>query len=126
MKTKNIILFFCFLVVFSLLNGYSQENVIKPDSVQQKKTGTGMAVQKQEQDQKQIQIQKRIQSQGEKSQEQQGNSPDKNPTQQVKQVKSAKPDMSKARGARPPEIVRPSGAPKGVGRPGGVMRRGGR
>ena len=44
----------------------------------------------------------------------------------VKQVKSARPDMSRSHGARPPDIVRPSGSriPKGVGRPGGAMRRG--
>jgi len=44
----------------------------------------------------------------------------------VKQVKSARPDMSRSRGARPPDIVRPSGSriPKGVGRPAGAVRRG--
>jgi hypothetical protein len=44
----------------------------------------------------------------------------------VKQVKSARPDMSKSRGARPPDIVRPSGSriPKGVGRPAGAARHG--
>ena len=38
----------------------------------------------------------------------------------IKQVKTARPDMSKARGARPPDIVRPTGSriPKGVGKPG--------
>jgi hypothetical protein len=43
---------------------------------------------------------------------------------QVKQVKGSKPDMSKAKGARPPYIVRPSGAgmPKGAGKPGGAIR----
>jgi hypothetical protein len=54
---------------------------------------------------------------------------DKNPGKQkvkVKQVKSARPDMSKSRGARPPDIVRPSGSrmPKGVGRPAGAMKHG--
>jgi hypothetical protein len=46
----------------------------------------------------------------------------------AKQIKSARPDMSKARGARPPTIVRPggSGIPKGIGKPGGVGRKGGR
>lgn len=46
----------------------------------------------------------------------------------VKQVKSARPDMSKAAGARPPTIVRPggSGIPKGIGKPAGVGRKGGR
>jgi hypothetical protein len=45
---------------------------------------------------------------------------------QVKQVKGSKPDMSKAKGARPPYIVRPSGAgmPKGAGKPGGAVRPG--
>jgi hypothetical protein len=40
----------------------------------------------------------------------------------VKQVRSARPDMSKARGARPGSVVRPSGSriPKGVGRPRGA------
>lgn len=44
----------------------------------------------------------------------------------IKQVRSAKPDMSKARGARPPEIERPSGSriPKGVGKPGGAINPG--
>jgi len=45
---------------------------------------------------------------------------------QVKQVKGSKPDMTKAKGARPPYIVRPSGAgmPKGAGKPGGAIRPG--
>ena len=44
----------------------------------------------------------------------------------IKQVKSARPDMSKARGARPPDIVRPSGSriPNGIGRPSGAVRPG--
>ncbi len=44
----------------------------------------------------------------------------------IKQVKSARPDMSKARGARPPQIERPSGSriPRGVGRPGGAIKPG--
>lgn len=44
----------------------------------------------------------------------------------IKQVKGARPDMSKARGARPPDIQRPSGSfiPKGIGRPRGAVRPG--
>jgi hypothetical protein len=44
----------------------------------------------------------------------------------VKQVKSARPDLTRTRGARPPNIVRPSGTriPKGVGRPAGAGRPG--
>jgi len=49
-----------------------------------------------------------------------------NASQKIKQVKGARPDMSKARGARPPVIVRPSGSriPKGVGRPAGAGKAG--
>jgi hypothetical protein len=49
-----------------------------------------------------------------------------NPNSAVKQIKSARPDMSRARGARPPDIVRPSGSriPRGVGRPAGAGRHG--
>lgn len=40
----------------------------------------------------------------------------------VKQVRGARPDWSKAKGARPPSVERPSGSriPKGVGKPGGA------
>jgi hypothetical protein len=40
----------------------------------------------------------------------------------IKQVRSARPDMSKSRGARPPFVTRPagSGIPKGAGIPGGA------
>lgn len=49
-------------------------------------------------------------------------------SQSVKRIKNGRPDMSRARGARPPLIVRPSGSgiPKGVGKPAGVGRKGGR
>lgn len=49
-------------------------------------------------------------------------------TQTAKRVRSGRPDMTRARGARPPSIVRPSGSgiPKGVGKPGGAGRKGGR
>ena len=49
-----------------------------------------------------------------------------NENTQVKKVASARPDMSKAKGARPGSIVRPAGSrlPKGVGRPGGAPGRG--
>ena len=48
--------------------------------------------------------------------------------QTAKRVKSGRPDMTRARGARPPSIVRPSGSgiPKGVGKPGGAGRKIGR
>jgi len=51
-----------------------------------------------------------------------------NTAKTVKQVMGGRPDMSKAKGARPPMIVRPSGSgiPKGVGKPGGAGRKVGR
>jgi hypothetical protein len=51
---------------------------------------------------------------------------DKNKEGTVKQVKSARPDMKRSHGARPPDIVRPSGSriPKGVGRPAGAAMHG--
>lgn len=51
----------------------------------------------------------------------------KQATREVKRIRNGRPDMTRAAGARPPSIVRPSGSgvPKGMGRPGGV-RRGGR
>jgi hypothetical protein len=46
----------------------------------------------------------------------------------VKAVRSSRPDMTKARGARPPVIVRAGGLgiPKGVGKPTGIGKKGGR
>jgi hypothetical protein len=43
-------------------------------------------------------------------------------SQDIKRLKAARPDMSKVRGARPPDIVRPSGSriPRGLGKPGGA------
>ncbi|MDP4224091.1 MAG: hypothetical protein Q8868_12340 [Bacteroidota bacterium] len=51
-----------------------------------------------------------------------------NGVQAVKRVKAGRPDMTRAKGARPPMIVRPSGSgiPKGVGKPGGAGRKVGR
>ena len=48
--------------------------------------------------------------------------------QTAKRIRSGRPDMTRARGARPPTIVRPSGSgiPKGVGKPGGAGHKGGR
>lgn len=45
-----------------------------------------------------------------------------NENTKIKQVKGARPDMSKSRGARPPYIERQagSGIPRGIGKPGGA------
>jgi len=41
---------------------------------------------------------------------------------EIKRLKTARPDMSRARGARPPDIERPTGSriPRGLGKPGGA------
>ena len=60
------------------------------------------------------------------------NNKQKNPAlnnqEAFKRINGARPDLSRMRGARPPDIVRPSGSliPRGVGRPGGMPRPGGR
>lgn len=58
---------------------------------------------------------------------QNGTSTEKQASMEVKRIRNGRPDMTRAAGARPPSIVRPSGSgvPKGMGRPGGI-RRGGR
>lgn len=132
MIMKNITLLTIFLFFLSVLSGLSQEGVVRPDSTQQKKTEAGSVSKNREQNQSknqsQGQGQRQNQGQGGNALGQPGNATGQNAGQQVKQVRSARPDMSKARGARPPDIVRPSGSgvPKGIGRPGGAMRRGGR
>ncbi len=49
-----------------------------------------------------------------------------NQKKEVKEVKSSKPDMKKARGARPPYISRPAGnaRPQGAGKPSGAVKPG--
>jgi len=43
-------------------------------------------------------------------------------SREIKRLKTARPDMSKVRGARPPDIERPEGSriPRGLGKPGGA------
>jgi len=106
MKKLIKILFISGLLIFA-------ENTCLPQS-----PGTPTDTTRVSQNQNQNQTQTQTQTQ---KQNQAGN-------QGVKQVKSARPDMTKAKGARPSNIVRPSGSaiPKGVGKPGGAGRFGGR
>lgn len=55
-----------------------------------------------------------------------GNADNKPVPESIKQVKGARLDMSKARGARPPDIIRPNGSriPQGVGKPAGAGKPG--
>jgi hypothetical protein len=55
-----------------------------------------------------------------------GNADNKPGQGSIKQIKGARLDMSKARGARPPDIVRPNGSriPQGIGKPAGAGKPG--
>lgn len=129
MKTiKNILLIFTFLMVTAgLLNG--QQARVNADTSQVRAQQNEAQEQKQEKTQSQTQAQERTQSQTQaqnktqaKGQSQKGNA------NGVKQVNSARPDWSKARGARPASVERPSGSriPKGAGKPRGAKGPGGR
>jgi hypothetical protein len=60
--------------------------------------------------------------------QQKGSAADNNPSKAVRRVNSGRPDLSKSKGARPPVIIRPTGKviPKGVGKPAGAGKKGGR
>jgi hypothetical protein len=105
-------IFFTVLLVYSAIPCMSQVATIKDDTREVKATQSGQVTEL-----------------AKESPEIKDFKQDKNTANQkgsVKQVKSARPDMSKTRGARPPDIVRPSGSriPKGVGRPAGAVKHG--
>ena len=113
MKISGKIILIFILLFVACHTGFAQSNTVQTDSLQlnkQKKESAG-----------EDGLQARNGSGG--MQNRNGNS-----GRTVKQVRSGRPDMTRARGARPPMIVRPSGSgiPKGVGRPGGAGRKGGR
>jgi cytochrome c biogenesis factor len=119
---KNLLrtLVFAIIFVFSATISYSQQVKVSTDSTGtvQKKTDTEQGVQNQNM--------KQNRNQGEVKG--QGNGQNAENAKSVKKVNSAKPDWSKAKGARP-NIVRPSGSgvPQGAGKPGGAGKfRGGR
>lgn len=113
MKRSGKIIVIFALILFAGFKGYSQTEAQAADSLKLKVQQGQTAAEAGEQNAK-------------------GNANAKvnknNGSQSVKQVKGKRPDMSKAKGARPPMIVRPSGSgiPKGVGKPGGAGRKGGR
>jgi hypothetical protein len=113
-KIKNILLIFNFLMITAgVLNG--QQVRVNADTAAVRKQKGDTDVQTQEQAQVQTQTQAQMQTQA-KAQSQKGNASG------VKQVHSARPDWSKARGARPASVERPSGSriPKGAGKPHGA------
>jgi hypothetical protein len=124
MKKLYKILFFLLLMLLPARICLSQDVTLKSDTVkvsQDKNSGSETAAQ--EQNMNQVQARNRQQGNNNGNNSNAGNG-----NQQVKQVKGARPDMSKARGARPPSIVRQagSGIPKGIGKPGGAGKKGGR
>ena len=120
---SKIVLLFFFLLIAG--KGYSQIPVQSDDA-------TRIRQQQREQLGEQQKEQQQLRSENRQSQAAGANAPGQtNGNKQnktVKQVRGSRPDMSRAKGARPPMIVRPSGSgvPKGVGKPGGAGRKGGR
>jgi hypothetical protein len=111
-RSGKIILVFT-LILFAGFKGYSQTVTQKIDSLRLRERQEQTSVNADEQNGKGNAY---------------GQTNRNNATKSVKQVRGGRPDMSKAKGARPPMIVRPSGSgiPRGVGKPGGVGRKGGR
>lgn len=116
-KTISVIV----LLAFSAVTCLAQQSVPAGDTLH---TAVKKQNQNQEGVQKQTQEQKQVRNQG--SARGQGAGQNAAGSGAVKKVNSAKPDWSKAKGARP-NIVRPSGSavPKGAGKPGGAGRPGG-
>jgi uncharacterized protein YxeA len=121
-KIKYILLIVTFLVsTAGVLNG--QQVSVNADTSAIRTQQNDEQVQKQEKAQTQTQEQTQAQSKTQsKAQSQKGNASG------VKQVNSARPDWSKARGARPASVERPSGSriPKGAGKPHGAKGPGGK
>jgi|WetSurMetagenome_2_1015567.scaffolds.fasta_scaffold00101_7 hypothetical protein len=114
MKNKWKILGFVLILLFPYHQSYSQTSVIKTDTINSGQKKAEPSVNSKDKDTK---------TDLDKQKENDQNSQQ---SQSVKQVKGARPDMSKARGARPAYIERPmgSGIPKGIGRPGGAIKPG--
>ena len=119
-KIKHILLIVTFLMITAgVMNG--QQARVKADTSAVRAQKEEAQVQKQEQTQTQTRTQAQDKTQA-RSQSQKGDA------NGVKQVHSARPDWSKARGARPASVERPSGSriPKGAGKPRGAKGPGGR
>ena len=124
MKNLNKILIFTVLLAMTGVFCKAQTVTVIPDSA----SLTMNTTQKDEkvQDQNQNKVQDKNQGQQQNANQQRAGNRNNAANKSVKQVKSAKPDLSKAKGARP-NITRPSGSgiPKGVGKPGGAGKKGG-
>jgi len=114
MRTLFKILIIAGLLIWNMPEGYSQAVTVPADTTSASQKQTGNQEKTQEQKQQGNQVQQR-------------NNQNSNGNNGVKQVKGARPDWSKSKGARP-NITRPSGSavPKGAGKPGGAGFHGGR
>lgn len=125
-RAAKIVMIFVFLTFAG--KGFSQTAVQSGDTLrirQQQREQQGE--QQKEQQQQQVQ-QGSQQNRAQAGVGNAGGQANGNAGKAVKQVRGSRPDMTRAKGARPPMIVRPSGSgvPKGVGKPGGAGRKGGR
>jgi len=124
MKYFNKITVFIVLLAFTAVLSKAQTVTAIPDST----SLTMSSTQKTEkvQDQNQNKVQDKNQGQQNNPNQQRAANRNNASGKSVKQVRSAKPDLSKSKGARP-NITRPSvsGIPKGVGKPGGSGKKGG-
>jgi hypothetical protein len=113
MKKLIKILFFLLILVFSAATCYAQEVTVPADTTKSVRNKTESKENNQDQNQNQNQSASQDNSKGKSA----------GGAKSVKSVNSARPDWSKAKGARP-NIVRPSGSgvPKGAGKPGGAGR----
>lgn len=113
MKELSNLVYIFILVFFTGATGLAQNTSPTSDTL---KTPSQSIQAEENKNESAIQQERQLQASG-------GNSYGK-----IKRIRSSRPDMSRARGARPPSIVRPSGSgiPKGVGKPAGVGRKGGR
>lgn len=113
MEAKIKILFVILLILAAGLKGYSQTGTLTGDTLKTQNRQNQNAADQQGQAQKGNAYGQTVRNEGSKA---------------VKQVKGSRPDLSRAKGARPPSIVRPSGSgvPKGIGKPGGAGKKGGR
>lgn len=121
----KILLFSIFLTSVQL--SFGQSPVLTSDSthiVRKNDKSVGDSRQRKQNQDKKL---KKKKDQNDGTDDQSGNNSGQDNTDPVKKINGARPDMTRARGARPPDIMRPSGSliPRGIGRPGGALRPGG-
>ena len=122
MKNLYKILLLAALLAVTNLIIEAQPVTVPPDSINLTMNSSYDSRNEQVENQNQDQNKNRNQSQN--SNQQGRNSQGNATSRSVKQVRSARPDLSKSKGARP-NITRPGGMPKGVGKPGGAGKKGG-